>query len=147
MENSVIIACPICCSLNRIPKQKLTLGGKCGKCKSALQPTTPIEITQHNFSAIVYKSQLPIIVDFWAPWCGPCKMMAPVLEQAVKSLAPTIRVGKLNTETEQSLAAQFSIRSIPTIIKYQDGKEIDRISGALNLSQLSEWAKQSLSTI
>jgi len=147
MSDSIIIACPACNQLNKLPNTKLSDNGKCGSCKSPLFLSTPLALTQSTFASHVAKSELPILIDFWAPWCGPCKMMAPVLDEASKTLAPNLRIAKVNTEDEQSLAAQFNIRSIPTLAIFHKGKEIDRVAGAMQLTQLTQWAKQTLSKI
>jgi len=147
MNQSIIVACPHCDKLNRLPASKLSDDGKCGSCKAALFEKKPVTLTQSSFSTHVVKSELPILVDFWAPWCGPCKMMGPVLEEAAKSLEPGIRIGKVNTEVEQTLGAQFNIRSIPTIVLYHQGKEIDRVSGAMQLPQLLQWTNNSLNKL
>jgi len=136
---NLIIACPACSKLNRVPEDKLTANGACGSCKATLFEKEPLNLTQANFSNHVIKSELPILVDFWAPWCGPCKMMAPVLAEAAKIFEPQLRIGKVNTEEEQMLGGQFNIRSIPTLVLFFKGKEIDRMSGAMNLTQLQQW--------
>ena len=105
----------------------------------------PVNLTQANFANHVTKSDLPILVDFWAPWCGPCKMMAPVLSEAATKFEPQVRIAKVNTEDEQTLGGQFNIRSIPTLVLFLKGKEISRISGAMNLQQLEQWTRQALS--
>jgi len=147
MSESLIIACPQCNRLNRVPKNKLAADGKCGSCKNALFLNSPIALNQHSFANHVTKSDLPILVDFWAPWCGPCKMMAPVLDDAVKKLEPNVRIGKVNTENEQILATQFNIRSIPTLAVFYKGNEIERIAGALPLDQLLQWTNNALKKI
>jgi len=147
MSESLIIACPQCNQLNRVPKLKLSADGKCGSCKSPLFLDSPLTLNQNSFSNHVVKSDLPILIDFWAPWCGPCKMMAPVLDEVVKKLEPNLRVGKINTENEQSLAAQFNIRSIPTLVVFHKGKEIERIAGAMAQDQLIQWTNQALKKI
>ena len=139
MNQSIIVCCPHCDKLNRLPASKLADNGKCGSCKSALFKNETLSLTQQSFASHVNKSELPILVDFWAPWCGPCQMMAPVLEQAAKTLEPKLRVAKVNTEQEQILAGQFNIRSIPTLVLYRHGKELDRIAGAMQLPQLKQW--------
>jgi len=142
--SNLIIACPACSKLNRVPEEKLGAKGSCGSCKSSLFDQKPLNLTQSSFSNHVIKSDLPILVDFWAPWCGPCKMMAPVLAEAAGSFEPQLRIGKVNTEEEQMLGGQFNIRSIPTLVLFRKGKEVDRISGAMNLQQLDQWTKQAL---
>jgi len=144
---SLIIACPECNKLNRIPKEKLSANGNCGTCKVPLFCKKPVNLSQANFTNHVIKSELPILVDFWAPWCGPCKMMAPVLAQAATLFEPQLRIGKINTEEEQVLGSRFNIRSIPTLVLFHKGKEIDRISGAMNLQQLDQWTKSTLAKI
>ena len=144
MSDSQIIACPNCNQLNRIPKDKLGTEGKCGSCKNSLSHNAVIDLDQTAFTRHASKSDIPILVDFWAPWCGPCKMMAPILEDAAKKLSPNIRVGKVNTEAEQTLASQFNIRSIPTLAIFHKGKEIDRASGAMPLEQLIQWTNNAL---
>ncbi len=143
----LIVACPNCHKLNRIPKAKLGDNGNCGSCKLKLFTKKPIELTQADFSKHSVKSDIPIIIDFWAPWCGPCKMISPILEQAAISFEPKLKIGKVNTEIEQSLGSQFSIRSIPTLVLFHKGKEISRVSGAMNYQQLDQWAKSNLATI
>ena len=141
---NLIIACPTCNKLNRVPEEKLNANGTCGSCKAPLFNQAPVNLTQTSFSSHIVKSELPILVDFWAPWCGPCKMMAPVLAEAAGSFEPGVRIGKVNTEEEQMLGGQFNIRSIPTLVLFHKGKEIDRVSGAMNLQQLDQWTKQAL---
>ena len=142
MSENVHIVCPSCDGINRLPADKLSAGGKCGKCKSALFKGEVLELSAANFSKHVSRNDIPVLVDFWAPWCGPCKMMAPVFAQAAQQLQPNFRVAKVNTEIEQQLAAQFQIRSIPTLALFKNGKEIARTAGAMDLHNLINWVKQ-----
>lgn len=142
MTDSHIVACPHCNTLNRIPLSKDSTAAHCGKCKKSVFTGRPLNLNQTNFAAHVNKSTLPILVDFWAEWCGPCKMMAPVIEQVAPRLEPSMRVAKLDTERESQLAMQFGIRSIPTLIVFKQGKEISRQSGAMNAQQLISWLQQ-----
>ncbi|HFE38987.1 MAG TPA: thioredoxin TrxC [Gammaproteobacteria bacterium] len=147
MNETLIIACPNCNQLNRVPKEKLAEGGKCGSCKSPLILKTPLALNQQSFDKHVLKSDLPILLDFWAPWCGPCKAMSPVLEEAASLLSNRIRVAKVNTEKEPALASKFNIRSIPTLAIFHKGKEIGRSAGAMPLAQLQQWINNTLGTV
>jgi len=141
MTDPVHIVCPHCASTNRIPASKLDAGGKCGKCHKILITDKPVELDQSNFKKHITTNDLPVIVDFWAPWCGPCKMMAPIFEQATQQLKGKAIFAKVNTEAEQMLASQFNIRSIPTIAMFKGGHEIKRSAGAMDLNSLSQWAQ------
>ena len=136
------IVCPQCGQINRIPEDRLADGPKCGGCKQGLFPGKPIELTGQTFARFVAKSDLPVVVDFWAPWCGPCKMMAPVFNQVAGEVSPQVILAKVNTEVEQALAGQFGIRSIPTLAVFKGGKETARMAGAMDAGNLKNWIIQ-----
>ncbi len=133
------ISCAKCHSTNRIPSEKLGDQPKCGKCKTALFQGKVIELTASNVATTINNNGIPVIVDCWAPWCGPCRSFAPTYDKAAQELEPQFRFAKLNTEQEQRVAGRWNIRSIPTLIAFVDGKEVDRVSGALSMSQLKSW--------
>lgn len=135
------IVCAHCDTTNRVPADRLGDVPKCGNCKKALFEAHPVVLTSANFSNHVEHSSIPVVVDFWAPWCGPCRMMAPVFEQAAAQLEPQVRLAKLNTEEEQSIAMQYGIQSIPTLVIFKEGKEIARQSGAVSINALTGWVK------
>jgi len=128
--------CPHCKEVNNVPKKDSYKKANCGKCKQSLLDNKVIELTQSNFDEIIVNSDIPVIVDFWAPWCGPCKMMAPTFASVAQQYPIKTIFAKVNTQDEQNLGARFSIRSIPTLIVFKDGKEVHRVSGALDASNL-----------
>lgn len=141
MSESLIIVCPHCHTPNRVPTTRLGSGGTCGKCKRPLFAGKPVELDEASFDVHTTRSDLPLVVDFWAPWCGPCRMMAPAFAQAAQMLEPHFRLAKVNTEIEQHLAARFGIRSIPTVAIFQGGQEIARQAGAMETTALVRWTQ------
>ncbi|MBT8129594.1 MAG: thioredoxin TrxC [Gammaproteobacteria bacterium] len=144
MSQSKHVVCSSCLTTNRVPDDRLAAGGVCGKCGKPLFNRKPIELTSGNFDRIIANNELPVMVDFWAPWCGPCKMMAPVFEQAAQQLEPNMLLAKLNTENEQSIAARFGIRSIPTIAVFKGGRMVAQQAGAMDMGSLTRWAQSQL---
>ena len=141
MADKLHIVCPDCISVNSLPRDKLMDNPVCGKCKQRIFKNSPLELTSYNFNKHLNNNHIPVLIDFWAAWCGPCKMMAPVFEQAADRLEPYVRVAKLDTEKEQGIAAQYNIRSIPTMIIFKNGKEKARQSGAVSLEALISWVQ------
>ncbi len=141
MDTPEIIACPHCLAANRVPRHRLSQAPNCGKCHLPLFSSQPLEVNATAFAAHVSKGTLPVLVDFWAPWCGPCRTMAPAFAQAANLLEPFVRLLKVNTEQEQALALAHHIQSIPTMILFSGGKEARRMSGALDARRIVEWAR------
>jgi len=136
MSESKHIVCPFCNAVNRIPVDKMGSAPSCGKCHKALFDKKPVVLTSENFQKQVNRNEIPVVVDFWAPWCGPCKMMTPAFEQASAALSPQVRLAKLNTEDEQNIGAQMNIRSIPTMVMFKNGREVARQSGAMSAADI-----------
>ena len=142
MSETLHIACPACGASNRLPQARLGDAPKCGKCAAPLFSAHPVAVTDANFDKLVGGTDLPVVIDCWASWCGPCMRFAPVFEEATATLEPKIRLAKLDTEANQATAARLGIRSIPTLILFKGGKEAARISGAMPLGPFIEWVKQ-----
>ncbi|KAF0206257.1 MAG: thioredoxin [Gallionellaceae bacterium] len=141
MTDSLHIVCPNCSAVNRVPSDKLGEHPTCGKCKQALFTAHPAELNSNNFMQHITRNDIPVLVDFWAPWCGPCRSMAPAFEEAAQRLEPGFRVAKLNTEEAQELAARYDIRSIPTLALFKGGREIARQAGAMSATGIVQWAR------
>lgn len=141
MSDPKHLVCPHCDAVNRVPADRLDAHPTCGKCKQPLFTGHPVELDQANFMRHIANSDVPVLVDFWAPWCGPCKMMAPAFAQAAQILEPQMRLVKLDTEQAQQLAAQFNIRSIPTLALFKGGREVARQAGAMDARGIVSWAK------
>lgn len=144
MSDFFHIVCPHCLAVNRMALTRIDDKPKCGQCHQLLFSAHPVELTTSSFQQHISRNGIPVLVDFWAPWCGPCKSMAPAFTQAASQLEPNFRVAKLNTETEQTIGAQYQIRSIPTLILFQNGQEIARQSGAMGVTDIIEWSQSKI---
>lgn len=141
MDTSTHIVCPHCQAINRLPSARLGQHPQCGVCHEPLFAGTPAVLDAGNFTRFITKTEIPVLVDFWAPWCGPCKMMAPIFNQAAQQLEPKVRLAKLDTDAAQDIAGRFGIRSIPTLIIFKGGQEVARQSGALDLGRLVRFVQ------
>jgi len=140
MAESLHFVCPHCAAVNRIPSARLTEAPKCGQCHQPLFTGHPTELGSGNFRQFIERNDVPVVVDFWAPWCGPCQMMAPEFSAAAAEVEPKVLLAKLNTDAEPGLAGEFGIRGIPTMICFKAGREVARRSGAIGRSEIVRWA-------
>ena len=145
MTEPLHIVCPHCHTTNRVAAEHLASAPDCGRCHQPLFTGEPLALDAASFERHIGRSQVPVLVDFWAPWCGPCRMMAPAFAQAAQLLEPQLRLAKVNTEDEQALAARFNIRSIPTLALFVNGREVARQAGALRSAQdIAAWVRTRL---
>lgn len=144
MNATLHIVCPHCLAVNRVPAARLDQTPACGQCHQALFTAHPVALNEAAFARHLGRNDLPLLVDFWAPWCGPCKMMAPQFEQAARLLEPRLRLAKVDTEAEPALAARYGIRSIPTLVLFLAGREVARQAGAMGATDLVHWAQTRL---
>jgi len=138
------LVCPHCDAVNRIPDSKLADNPICGRCKESLFTGGPVELTDQTFDKHLKRNDIPLVVDFWAPWCGPCKMMAPHFKAVTAKMEPYVRFAKLNTEQAQRAAARYNIRSIPTVAIFRQGREVARQAGAMDAGRLGQWIQSQL---
>lgn len=140
-DQSILVPCPHCAAMNRLSAARLGELPNCGRCHQAIFTGKPIELTGADFDRHVVRGELPVLVDFWAPWCGPCLSMAPQFAAAARELEPRIRLAKVDTEAQPALGSRFGIRSIPTMILFHHGREIARQSGAMSAAQIVSWMR------
>ena len=140
----VLIACASCGAANRVPTARLAEDPKCGKCGVPLLDGKPAALDDANFDSFLSRTELPVLVDFWADWCGPCHAMAPAFARAAADLKTTVRFAKVDTERAKTVAGRFGIRSIPTLILFRGAREASRVSGAMDARSITSWLQQHL---
>jgi thioredoxin 2 len=144
MQSSLHIVCPHCDTTNRVPREKLAEGGRCGQCRQKLFDAHPVPLDTARFEHHLMKSEVPLLVDFWAEWCGPCRIMAPEFEGAAAQLEPAVRLVKVNVDEESALAQRYRVQSIPTLLLAFRGREVARAAGARSAAQLVQWTQAEL---
>ncbi|MGD8340009.1 MAG: thioredoxin TrxC [Gammaproteobacteria bacterium] len=144
MTESLHVVCPACLAKNRVPAGRVRQSPKCGGCHEQLFAGKPVALTQHSFHQWLRGTDIPIVVDFWAPWCGPCLSMAPAFEQAARELEPDVLLAKLDTQSEPAIGNELGIRSIPTLVLFKRGREVLRHSGAIGSKEIVRWARSAL---
>ncbi|MCK5881757.1 MAG: thioredoxin TrxC [Sinobacterium sp.] len=147
MTDKIKLLCPSCQVINQFPDDRLVQQAKCAKCKASLMQGVPVAVNFNNLKRNIEHSGVPVLVDFWAPWCGPCKNFAPTFTAFAKAAEPHLRLLKVDTEAHQQVGAEFNIRSIPTLALFVSGKEVNRVSGAMSASQLKLWLTQNGVTV
>jgi thioredoxin 2 len=142
-----LVVCSKCGTINRLPPSRPAIDAKCGKCKAKIFAAHPEDVDAEIFDRQIARSTIPVLVDVWAPWCGPCRMMAPAYEAAARELEPQVRLIKLNSDAEQAAASRLGIQGIPTMILFHEGREVARTSGAMSATQIVRWVRDRLPTV
>jgi len=136
---TITVVCPYCFKLNRLPKQESYTKANCGECKKSLLNGDPVSLTKSNFGTFLNNNDIPVIIDFWATWCGPCRAFAPTFKSVANEFSLKVRFAKVDVDAESSVAQRFNIQSIPTLILFKNGKEIRRVAGALDAAKLKKF--------